>query len=153
MDFLGYIAKDFKDLVFKWGGPKEKGAKDVKLHLRVFEDSVSLMYWYGLPADKGEFSTHAGEFFGAIDFSGAKVKDLKAPVNKQWYQALRKVHQDFYQFLLAQGPTITKWTGSVKGDEAEFEYEGMVRNLEDDEPAPPKAAPPKEENKEEKKVE
>ena len=65
----------------------------MKLHLRVFEDAVSLMHWYALPAEKDEFKAHAGEFFGAIDFSGAKVKDsLPDAKHKTWFMALRKVH-------------------------------------------------------------
>lgn len=86
-------------------------------HLRCLEDSVNLFAWFMCSDGKEEFMAQLGDFFGAIDFSGQKVVDIDA-ASKKWYQAFRKVHQDFFEFIKAQHPAILKWNGSNSDSEA-----------------------------------
>jgi len=79
-----------------------------------------LFYWFLRPDDPEEFKDMVGENFGGIDFSGAKVRELDG-LHKAWFMALRKVHADFHQFLLAQFPAIMQWTGEAADANAEYE--------------------------------
>jgi len=150
-DGMTAIITDTKEKVFKMGGPK---GKEFKQHLLVIEDTCELFYWFLRPDDPEDFKSMVAENFGGIDFPGAKVREQDG-LHKAWYQALRKVHNDFYQFLLAQFPAIMKWTGEAA--DANAEYAKHMAALggevpakaeakpaeEKKEPAPVKAAPVK----------
>ena len=116
-------------------------------YLRCIEDSVNICAWVMLSENKDEFMATFGDFFGAIDFNGQKlVGDGALP--KKWYQAYRKVHQDFYEFIKGQFPQILKWNGSSDG--AEKVYQDKLKALGT--VAPSQAPAPVAEKKEEVKA-
>mmetsp|Transcript_2654 Transcript_2654/g.4451 ORF Transcript_2654/g.4451 Transcript_2654/m.4451 type:complete len:109 (+) Transcript_2654:357-683(+) len=70
----------------------ERPGRKVMTHLRCLEDGVNIFAWFMCSENQAEFQETFSDFFGAIDFNGSKLGSEQPPVNKQWYQAFRKVH-------------------------------------------------------------
>ena len=122
-EFMMKIAKERKKTIFDMG----KKARPFMTHLRVIEDSFSLFNWFLLKdtMDKKDFLAQMVEFAGGLDFQGAKLADMKE-IDKLWYRAIRKVHYNFKDFVVANFPTIIKWGSQADNDDALSFYEGSV---------------------------
>lgn len=122
MAFMSAIVQEKKKGLFDLGKP----GRAVGTHLRCLEDSVGMYCWFQCPETAADFNLTFGDLFGAIDFQGEKLCDMQ-PIDKKWFQSLRKVHKDFFDFIKAEFPKVLKWSGA--GASAEQVYKAALGSL------------------------
>ena len=119
-------------------------------HIRCIEDSLNMFAWFQIPTEeKDAFMAQLADFFGAIDFVGTKLQG--EDLDKKWYRAFRDVQKDFYEFIKANFPAVTVWSGS--NTDAQGQYTGLLdgkitvsaapaKKVEEKKPEPVKKAAP-----------